>query len=100
MYWLEYLLTDLLQMFGKDDCRMLLPRTVSRQHSVRHNKTDCLMVTTSKTGKSMEETEESEVRNSSLQNIVPPCPLGLSINKTDFLKQDFSVDNFFIEVEL
>ena len=32
------------------------------------------------------------------ESIVPACPQGLSINKTDFLKQDFSVDNFFIEV--
>ena len=33
-----------------------------------------------------------------LENIVPACPPGLCINKGDFLKQDFSVDNFFIEV--
>ena len=36
--------------------------------------------------------------NSSLDNIVPACPPGLCINKGDFLKQDFSVDNFFIKV--
>ena len=36
--------------------------------------------------------------SSSLENIVPACPPGLSINKGDFLKQDFSVDKFFIEV--
>ena len=35
---------------------------------------------------------------SSLHNIVPACPQGLTINKNDFLKTDFSVDNFFIEV--
>eukprot|EP00092_Neocalanus_flemingeri_P036089 GFUD01039293.1.p1 GENE.GFUD01039293.1~~GFUD01039293.1.p1 ORF type:complete len:755 (+),score=230.57 GFUD01039293.1:37-2301(+) len=35
---------------------------------------------------------------SSLENIVPACPPGLCINKGDFLKHDFSVDNFFIEV--
>ena len=51
------------------------------------------MVTSSKhPPESMEET------TTSLQNIVPACPQGLCINKTDFLKQDFSVDNFFIEV--
>ena len=38
--------------------------------------------------------------NTSLQNIVPPCPQGLCINKADFLKPDFSVDNFFIEVSV
>ena len=36
--------------------------------------------------------------SSSLENIVPACPPGLCINKGDFLKQDFSVDKFFIEV--
>ena len=36
----------------------------------------------------------------SLQNIVPACPQGLCINKTDFLKPDFTVDNFFIEVSV
>ena len=36
--------------------------------------------------------------SSSLENIVPACPPGLSIKKGDFLKQDFSVDKFFIEV--
>ena len=36
--------------------------------------------------------------SSTLENIVPACPPGLCINKGDFLKQDFSVDNFFIEV--
>ena len=35
-----------------------------------------------------------------LQNIVPACPQGLCINKTDFLKPDFTVDNFFIEVSV
>jgi len=35
---------------------------------------------------------------STLENIVPACPPGLCINKGDFLKPDFSVDNFFIEV--
>ena len=41
-----------------------------------------------------------EETSTSLQNIVPACPQGLCINKTDFLKQDFSVDNFFIEVKM
>ena len=36
--------------------------------------------------------------SSNLENIVPACPPGLCINKGDFLKQDFSVDNFFIEM--
>ena len=36
--------------------------------------------------------------SSSLENIVPACPPGLCIIKGDFLKQDFSVDKFFIEV--
>jgi len=32
-----------------------------------------------------------------MDSIVPPCPVGLCITNHDFLKQDFSVDNFFIE---
>ena len=57
------------------------------------------MVTSlSKPVQSMEETVKAEEGGgSSLQSIVPACPQGLCINKTDFLKQDFSVDNFFIE---
>ena len=41
---------------------------------------------------------KSSAIGSSLENIVPACPPGLCINKGDFLKHDFSVDNFFIEV--
>ena len=63
------------------------------------------MVTSiSKPGQSMEESEktggEGREGATSLQSIVPACPQGLCVNKTDFLKQDFSVDNFFIEVKL
>ena len=48
---------------------------------------------------SMEESEKTGgVGATSLQSIVPACPQGLCVTKTDFLKQDFSVDNFFIEV--
>ena len=36
----------------------------------------------------------------SLQSIVPACPQGLTITKGDFLKPDFTVDNFFIEVSV
>ena len=32
-----------------------------------------------------------------IESIVPNCPSGLCISKQDFLKPDFSVDNFFIE---
>jgi len=32
-----------------------------------------------------------------MDSIVPNCPSGLCISKQDFLKPDFSVDNFFIE---
>jgi hypothetical protein len=32
-----------------------------------------------------------------MDSIVPNCPAGLCITKQDFLKPDFSVDNFFIE---
>ena len=47
----------------------------------------------------MEESEKTGgVGATSLQSIVPACPQGLCVTKTDFLKQDFSVDNFFIEV--
>ena len=61
------------------------------------------MVTSiSKPAQSMEETVKAGEREgqggTSLQSIVPACPQGLCINKNDFLKQDFSVDNFFIEV--
>jgi len=42
--------------------------------------------------------ENATQPSSTLENIVPACPPGLCINKGDFLKQDFSVDNFFIEV--
>ena len=31
-------------------------------------------------------------------SIVPACPQGLFFNKGNFLKQDFIVDSFFIEV--
>ena len=63
------------------------------------------MVTSfSKPVQSMEESEKTGVEGregaTSLQSIVPACPQGLCVNKTDFLKQDFSVDNFFIEVKL
>ena len=59
------------------------------------------MVTSiSKTVQTMEDTVKPGQTGSSLQSIVPACPQGLCINKTDFLKQDFSVDNFFIEVKL
>ena len=58
------------------------------------------MVTSiSKPVQSMEETVKPGQEGASLQSIVPACPQGLCINKTDFLKQDFSVDNFFIEVK-
>ena len=36
----------------------------------------------------------------SLASIVPACPQGVAITKADFLKPDFSVDNFFIEVSV
>merc|ERR1719192_2756899 len=50
---------------------------------------------------SMEESEKTGgVGATSLQSIVPACPQGLCVTKTDFLKQDFSVDNFFIEVNV
>jgi hypothetical protein len=32
-----------------------------------------------------------------MESIVPNCPAGLCITRQDFLKADFSVDNFFIE---
>jgi len=32
-----------------------------------------------------------------MDSIVPNCPSGLCVTKQDFLKPDFSVDNFFIE---
>ena len=38
------------------------------------------------------------VTTTSSDIIVPACPPGLCIHKGDFLKHDFSVDNFFIEV--
>jgi len=38
--------------------------------------------------------------DTSLTSIVPSCPQGLCITKSDFLKPDFTVDNFFIEVSV
>ena len=38
--------------------------------------------------------------DTSLTSIVPSCPQGLCITKSDFLKPDFTVDNFFIEASL
>lgn len=35
-----------------------------------------------------------------MTSIVPSCPQGLCITKSDFLKSDFTVDNFFIEVSV
>ena len=32
-----------------------------------------------------------------IESIVPNCPSGLCISRQDFLKPEFSVDNFFIE---
>ena len=50
--------------------------------------------------RSEDQTMKEEESPPSLLSIVPACPQGLCINKTDFLKPDFSVDNFFIEVVL
>ena len=35
-----------------------------------------------------------------MENIVPACPPGLCITKADFLKPEFSIDSFFLEVGL
>ena len=35
-----------------------------------------------------------------MANIVPACPPGLCITKADFLKPEFSIDSFFLEVGL
>ena len=65
------------------------------------------MVTTSKRAQSSSSSDPpvtlavtSMMSDPCLQNIVPACPQGLCINKTDFLKPDFTVDNFFIEVSV
>jgi len=53
---------------------------------------------TSKMGNKDDSTSEGNI--STMDNIVPVCPPGLCINKGDFLKQDFSVDKFFIEMSV
>ena len=57
-----------------------------------------MVTTTNDVGKNA--THRPSPVSSSLENIVPACPPGLCINKGDFLRQDFSVDKFFIEVGL
>ena len=59
------------------------------------------MVTSSKPpAHPADSTMEVGPASGSLQNIVPACPQGLTITKGDFLKPDFTVDNFFIEVSV
>ena len=63
----------------------------------------CLMVTSSKPpSQAADPVMEPSMAQAtgSLQNIVPACPQGLTITKGDFLKPDFTVDNFFIEVSV
>ena len=55
------------------------------------------MVTTSK---APAPAQDAGSGSPSLASIVPACPQGVAITKADFLKPDFSVDNFFIEVSV
>ena len=55
------------------------------------------MVTTSK---APAPAQDAGGASPSLASIVPACPQGVAITKADFLKPDFSVDNFFIEVSV